>query len=87
LSSLANQAAAQHCVQRTRAGFRLALMDSAPLAGSTFWFFLPNPALAVHPPCGRVNVAAERCSSAATLGDETCSATTSIPQIKLLPWL
>jgi len=48
LSSLANQAAAQHCVQRTRAGFRLALMDSAPLAGSTVWFFLPNPALAAN---------------------------------------
>jgi len=35
-------------VQRTRAGFRLALRDSAPLADSTFGFFLPIPALAAN---------------------------------------
>jgi hypothetical protein len=45
---LVSQQAAQHRVQRTRAGFRLALTDSAPLAFSTFGFFLPSPALAAN---------------------------------------
>jgi hypothetical protein len=39
---------AQQSVQRTRVGFTLPSRDSAPLAGSPFGIFPPNPALAAN---------------------------------------